>query len=186
MEPKEILTKRRIEKLAVGYGNYEDVLSDSPADGIFDVFVSHSSRDVDFIRKVLLFLKNGKGVNSVYVDWQDPDMKHETDAQTAVDLKKRITNARKVIYVVTSESLKSVWCSWEIGYADCSKGVDDVAIMAIKPNNGKWKNHEYLQQYPWISYDLKANLFMVTSPIGDKKTLYAWLREERNRNKDFI
>ena len=102
MEPKEILTKRRIEKLEVGYGNYEDVLSDSPADGIFDVFVSHSSRDVDFIRKVLLFLKNGKGVNSVYVDWQDPDMKHETDAQTAVDLKKRITNARKVIYFVTT------------------------------------------------------------------------------------
>ena len=64
-----------------------------------EVFVSHSSRDVEFINKVLLFLKNGKGVNSIYVDWQDPDMKHETDAQTAVDLKDRIDNAQKVIYV---------------------------------------------------------------------------------------
>ena len=142
----------------------------------FEVFVSHSSYDVEFIRKVVFFLKKDKGVSGVYVDWQDPDMKHETDAQTAVDLKERIKNVRKVIYVVTSESLKSVWCSWEIGYADCSKGVNDVAILAIKPNNGRWKNHEYLQQYPWISYDLEEHHFMVTEPNGNRSTLYDWLR----------
>ena len=126
--------------------------------------------------KLFFFLKKDKGVSGVYVDWQDPDMKHETDAQTAVDLKERIKNVRKVIYVVTSESLKSVWCSWEIGYADCSKGVNDVAILAIKPNNGRWKNHEYLQQYPWISYDLEEHHFMVTEPNGNRSTLYDWLR----------
>lgn len=126
--------------------------------------------------KLFFFLKKDKGVSGVYVDWQDPDMKHETDAQTAVGLKERIKNVRKVIYVVTSESLKSVWCSWEIGYADCSKGVDDIAILAIKPNNGRWKNHEYLQQYPWISYDLEEHHFMVTEPNGNRSTLYDWLR----------
>ena len=31
------------------------------------------------------------------------------DARTAADLKDRIRKARKVIYVVTNDSLKSVW-----------------------------------------------------------------------------
>lgn len=177
MEPKELLTKRKIEKLATEYGFRSDMIEDEQlGNKKFEVFVSHSSYDVEFIRKVVFFLKKDKGVSGVYVDWQDPDMKHETDAQTAVDLKERIKNVRKVIYVVTSESLKSAWCSWEIGYADCSKGVNDVAILAIKPNNGRWKNHEYLQQYPWISYDLEEHHFMVTEPNGNRSTLYDWLR----------
>lgn len=189
MEPKEILTKRKIEKLAADYSSGGELIENElPGNNEYDVFVSHSSRDVEFIRKVFLFLKNGKGVNSVYVDWQDPYMKHQTNARTAVDLKKRIMNARKVIYVVTSDSLKSVWCSWEIGYADCSKGVNDVAILAIKPNNGRWKNHEYLQQYPWISYDLKEHLFMVTKPNGNRSTLYDWLKGDfgLNEKNDYL
>ena len=105
-------------------------------------------------------------------------MTHETNAQTAINLKDRIKNAKKVIYVVTQESLKSAWCSWEIGYADCSKGINDIAILAIKPNNGRWKKQEYLQQYPWISYDIREHQFMVTNPNGNKKTLYDWLKDK--------
>ncbi len=180
MEPKELLTKRKIEKLAAEYGYRGELIEEKqPNNRKYEVFVSHSSHDVAFIRKVLLFLKNAKGVNSVYVDWQDPDMKHETNARTAENLKDRIKKAKKVIYVVTTDSLKSVWCSWEIGYADCSKGVDDVAILAIKPNNGKWKKHEYLQQYPWISYDLKARLFIVTKPNGERSSLFDWLNGQK-------
>ena len=49
MEPRELMTKRRIEKLASEYENYEEVLSVSdPKDGGFEVFVSHSSADNDF------------------------------------------------------------------------------------------------------------------------------------------
>lgn len=183
MEPKEILTKRKIEKLSEEFG-YKGELVENKQTGNknYDVFVSHSSQDVEFIKKVLLFLKKGLGVNHIYVDWQDPDMKHETDAQTAVDIKKRIDNAKKVIYVVTSESLKSVWCSWEIGYADCSKDVKNIAILAIKPNNGRWKNHEFLQQYPWISYDLKEGHFMVTKINGNKERLSGWLKDVGDTN----
>ena len=151
MEPKELMTKRRIEKLASEYENYEEVLSVSdPKDGGFEVFVSHSIADNDFIRKVLLFLKYAKGGVNGYVDWQDSKLQHPTDAQTAKRLKDRIRNSRKMIYVVTNDSLKSVWCSWELGFADRDKGVDNVAILAVKPNNGRWKHNEYLQQNPWI------------------------------------
>ena len=58
-----------------------------------------------------------------------------------------------------------------------SKGVDNIAILAIKPNNGRWKNLEYLQQYPWISYDLEERHFMVTRLDGNRSTLYDWLRK---------
>lgn len=43
MEAKELLTKRRIEKLASEY-DYGQLESAVPADGKYDVFVSHSSR----------------------------------------------------------------------------------------------------------------------------------------------
>ena len=176
MEPAELLTKRRIEKLASEYEGMRGADDTVWKEGqYYDVFVSHSSHDVEIIRKVLLFLYHAKGGMRGYVDWQDPEMEHETDAKTAADLKSRIQHARKVIYVVTTESLKSVWCSWEIGFADCAKGPNDIAILAIKPNNGRWKNHEYLQQYPWISYDQDKRLFMVTKPDGKRLTLYNWL-----------
>lgn len=175
MEPQELLTQRRIEKLASEF-SYGTIDSPTPAPGErYDVFISHSSHDVEFIRKVLLFLKNSKNVEKPYVDWQDPELSHETNAQTAIVLKSRIENAKKVIYVVTSESLKSSWCSWEIGFADCSKGVEDIAILAIKPNNGRWKNYEYLLQYPWILYDQSEHLFMVTMPNGKRLSMYEWL-----------
>ena len=174
MEPKELMTKRRIEKLASEYENYEEVLSVSdPKDGGFEVFVSHSSADNDFIRKVLLFLKYAKGGVNGYVDWQDSKLQHPTDAQTAKRLKDRIRNSRKMVYVVTNDSLKSIWCSWELGFADRDKGVDNVAILAVKPNNGRWKHNEYLQQYPWISYE--NNLFHVVKPNGEIILLHEWL-----------
>lgn len=168
MESKELLTKRKIEALAARYENTDPVIReifDQNAKS-FDVLVSHSSSDIKFIKKVLLFLKYSKGGIRGYVDWQDPTLPPITDAITAQRLKERIKRARKVIYVVTNESLKSVWCSWEIGFADSAKGINDIAILAIKPNNGRWKNNEFLQQYPWISYDMKSDLFLVNQVYG--------------------
>lgn len=175
IEPQELLTKNRIEKLADEYAGGELTKGDVPKDGIYDVFISHSSHDMGFVRKLILFLKSSKGVENAYVDWLDPAMDHVTDAQTAADLKLRIKDARKVIYVVTTESLRSAWCSWEIGYSDCSKGVNDVAILAVKPNNGRWTKREFLQQYPWIYYDQKERQFMVSRRDGKRVMLYDWL-----------
>jgi hypothetical protein len=176
IESSAILTKRKIEKLVSEFNPSNELIRDElPLNEEFDVFVSHSSSDLEFIKKVILFLKYSKGGINAYVDWLDPSMKRETDAQTAQNIKRRIKKANKFIYVVTHESLKSVWCSWEIGYADRDKGTNKIAILAIKPNNGRWKCYEYLQQYPWISYDIKDKIFKVYSPNGDTITLSDWL-----------
>ena len=47
MEPKEILTKRKIEKLAEEYGYKGDLVENNQiGNEKCEVFVSHSSRDV--------------------------------------------------------------------------------------------------------------------------------------------
>ena len=177
MEAKELMTKRRIEKIASEYEQYGEVSPEIPLNdrNQIDVFVSHSSADNEFIRKVLLFLRYAKGGVQGYVDWQDPKMQHPTDVETAKRLKDRIKRAKKLIYVVTNDSLKSVWCSWELGFADRDKGVENVAILAIKSNNGRWSSNEYLQQYPCISYF--NGMFRVTMPDGTSQLLYDWLIE---------
>ena len=62
MEAAELLTKRRIEKLASEYDGMRGADDTVWKEGqYYDVFVSHSSHDVEFIRKVLLFLYHAKG-----------------------------------------------------------------------------------------------------------------------------
>ena len=50
LEPQELLTKKRIEKLADAYAGGELTRGDVPEDGKYDVFISHSSRDMVFVK----------------------------------------------------------------------------------------------------------------------------------------
>ena len=179
MESKELLTKRRIETLALNYEISDPVLRSIYSKIIENnkpkVFISHSSLEKDFAKKVLCFLYYSNGVSS-YVDWQDPNLPSETNAETAEKLKKRIEKSKKIIYIVTYKSLKSAWCSWEIGYADKAKGADNIAILAFKPNNGKWMHNEFIEQYPWISYDEREKAFKVHTLNGNDIPLIDWLR----------
>ena len=137
--------------------------------------MSHSNDDNDFIKKLLVFLKYAKGGIDGYVDWNDPQLPSRTNRQTAERFADRIRNARKFIFIATSNSLKSVWCSWELGYAERDKGIDNITILAAKPNNGNWKNNEYLQQCPWIEYNEQQKLFIVYMPNGSTVLLSDWL-----------
>ena len=55
------------------------------------------------------------------------------------------------------------------------KGIENIAVLAAKPNNGHWKNNEYLQQYPWIEYNEQQKLFLVYMPNGSTVLLSDWL-----------
>lgn len=177
MENNAILTKRKIEAIAEQYNITDPLLKEIFLQNTSgnSVFLSHSSNDKEFIKKLIVFLKYGKGGVEAYVDWQDPAIPPETDVITARRLKERISGANRFIYVATTNSLKSVWCSWELGFADKAKGVNSIAILAVKPNNGRRKKNEYLQQYPWIQYDIGNNLFLVKMPDGSTQTLAEWV-----------
>ena len=100
MESKKLLTKRRIETLALQHEISDSVLKSIYSKIIEDnnpkVFISHSSLEKDFAKKVLCFLYYSNGVSS-YVDWQDPNLPSETNAETAEKLKKRIEKSKKII-----------------------------------------------------------------------------------------
>lgn len=185
MESKALLTKRRIEALAAQYEIIDPVtrhiflqnLRNAQTDEN-DVFLSHSSKDNDFIEKLLIFLRYAKGGIDGYVDWNDTQLPSRTDGQTAERLAERIRKAHKFIFVATTQSLKSVWCSWELGYAERDKGIGGIAILAAKPNNGYWKNNEYLQHYPWIEYNEQQKLFLVYMPNGSSMQLSSWLQNK--------
>ena len=88
MEPKELRTKRWIENFVNKHLKSSKLpIGPYDKDALYDVFVSHSSSDREFIRKVQLFLYHDKGGIQAHVDWQDQNMQHPTNAKTDLLLK---------------------------------------------------------------------------------------------------
>lgn len=86
---------------------------------VFDVFISHNSKDeneiVDFFKSL-----NENGYVA-YIDWVNDkfDLKREwCNASTAEVIKERIKQSHVFILYFSEQTLKSQWCPWELGYAD--------------------------------------------------------------------
>src|SRR5581483_9605933 len=86
----------------------------------------------------------------VYIDWLDPDMPSETNEETATRLKTKIDECDRFLLVATTNAVNSRWVPWELGYADKSKGIKNIAIIPIADSNGKWEGAEYLRLYPQV------------------------------------
>lgn len=86
---------------------------------VFDVFISHNSKDED---KIIDFFKLLNEKHYVaYIDWVNDkfDLKREwCNASTAEVIKERIRQSRVFVLYLTEQTLKSQWCPWELGYAD--------------------------------------------------------------------
>lgn len=84
----------------------------------FDVFLSHSSKDVDLLLKIKTML-NVDGMN-VYIDWVNDrsELRRElTNQDTAGVIIERIKASKAMMYVLTESSTTSQWTPWELGYA---------------------------------------------------------------------
>ena len=118
------------------------------------VFISHKHDDLDDLRGILGFLQQNYGVK-VYIDSQDPTMPPKTSAETAKNIKKRIDQCDKFIFLATNGAIESKWCNWELGYGDAKKYKDHIALFPIKPKGSldyDYKGSEYMSIYPYISY----------------------------------
>ena len=121
-------------------------------DAAVKVFLSHKHQDLDELYAVKRILE--KCGAEPYVDWLDKSMPEETNADTAANLKDRIDDCDKFIFIATIDSLKAPWCNWEIGYGDAAKfASQSIAIFPIKEDNGTWEDNEYLRLYPSIEYE---------------------------------
>lgn len=84
----------------------------------FDLFLSHSSKDVDTLFQMKTML-NSQGLN-VYIDWVNDreQLRRElTNRATAKVIIERIKSCKAMMYIHTEASTASQWTPWELGYA---------------------------------------------------------------------
>jgi len=114
------------------------------------VFLSHSSADDALVDKVILFFREFDVL--VYADNYDQSLPKPPTVDTAVKLKSRIRDASKIIVLVSSNSQKSRWIPWELGFADRDKGIASIGILPVTSDGSEeqWIKEEYFGLYPRI------------------------------------
>ena len=116
------------------------------------VFISHKHEDLDDLKGVLGFLEKEYGVK-VYIDSRDYTMPKTTSAQTATNIKSRISQCNKFILLATNGAIESKWCNWELGYGDAKKFKNNIALFPMRPTfSSSYKGNEYLLIYPYIKF----------------------------------
>ena len=98
------------------------------------VFISHKHDDLDDLKGLLGFLEKQYDVK-VYIDSRDPSMPQKTSALTAFNIRERIKDCDKFIFLATNGAIESKWCNWELGYGDAHKFKNHIALFQMKPPN---------------------------------------------------
>lgn len=112
----------------------------------YDIFLSHSSKDMELIAGLKLMLED-LGY-SVYVDWNDealdPD---DVSPETAKILRDRMKQCRSLVYTFSENASNSKWMPWELGYFDALKN-SRVAVLPISQTaKSAYKGSEFIGVY---------------------------------------
>src|SRR5258708_3372081 len=75
----------------------------------YDVFISYSHQDQDWVRNDLLSKLEEKGLQ-VCIDYRD----FEAGAPSVVEMRRAVTTSRKTLLVLTHDYLKSAWTEFEV------------------------------------------------------------------------
>lgn len=121
----------------------------------FDVFLSHSSDDVELVLGVMSLLQE-QGLK-VYVDWVVDTLleRNLVNRNTANILRNRMKQSHSLIYLATGNATHSKWMPWELGFFDGFK-TDRIAILPIVNSaNEAFEGQEYLSLYPKVSKEIK-------------------------------
>lgn len=122
----------------------------APRDQVFDVFLSHSYEDARLILGVKALLQRQR--LSVYVDWVEDNELDRTkvDEQTANTLRLRMRRSRYLAFATSSNSSKSRWMPWELGYFDGHKPGKIGILPLVDQGWESFAGQEYLGLYPVI------------------------------------
>ncbi|MBI3352224.1 MAG: toll/interleukin-1 receptor domain-containing protein [Nitrospirae bacterium] len=116
-------------------------------DKIYDVFLSHSSRDKTLVIGVKTRLEV-EGLD-IYVDWIDDATLDRTKVtpENAERLRKRMRRCRSLLYLATDNASHSKWMPWEVGYFD-GLGQGKIGILPVLNDPGEpFVGTEYLGLY---------------------------------------
>ncbi len=116
---------------------------------LYDIFLSHSSKDKELIAGLKLLL-NDLGY-SVYVDWNDDKLDpNNVTPETATVLRERMKQCKSLVYAFSENATNSKWMPWELGYFDALKN-SRVAVLPIsKTSKNDFKGSEYVGIYYFI------------------------------------
>lgn len=114
----------------------------------FDIFLSHSFRDVELILGIRLSLEDFG--YSVYVDWlEDQQLSRDgVTKETAEVLRTRMDNCKSLFFATTDNSTKSKWMPWELGYFDGKKNKAAIfPVLYSAGSSNSYQGQEYLGVY---------------------------------------
>lgn len=113
---------------------------------LYDIFLSHSSKDKELIAGLKLLL-NDMGY-SVYVDWNDEKLDpSNVTPETAALLRERMKQCKSLIYAFSDNASNSKWMPWELGYFDALKK-SRVAVLPISQSpQYSYKGSEFVGLY---------------------------------------
>lgn len=112
------------------------------------IFISHSHRDKKLVKGFIKWL-GSQGIR-VYVDWEDDGMPEKTNARTANRIKRKIGKNSIFMMLATESACNSRWVPWEVGIADEKKERDQILVVPVEDDSGKFHGNEYLQLYKSI------------------------------------
>jgi hypothetical protein len=144
--------RRRAATFQNSYRIRDDMKKLAATQGQFDIFLSQRQLDAEVV-KVLYDDITAMGYR-VYVDWitdQELD-RTRVNSETAEALRKRLRDAKCLLYVATAGSTDSKWMPWELGFKDGhSKKVAILPIAASDVSSDSYRGQEYLGLYPYVS-----------------------------------
>lgn len=129
-------------------------------------FFCHSHKDKDLVLGLRTIFEK-KGIE-LYVDWTDHTMPPTPNRLTAKKLQDKIRKVDVFLYLVTSNSMKSTWCPWEIGFADAIN--KNIFIIPTSDDTGLYGN-EYLLLYKNIQAIGYSNYLITDPSSGESRIL---------------
>ena len=152
----------------------------------YDIFLSHSSLDIDFTNKLHNLLEQA-GFNV----WYD-EKRLTSNTHLLSDLPKYIGNSESFIVVLSKNSCYSTWVQDEYGYArELQKNKELKAIIPIVIDDcdlpGFFNNYKWIDckqgLTPYAFFGILAALYGSSENMREEKDVYvsySWRKEEQN------
>lgn len=123
-------------------------LNEAQAKNQQTAFLCHSHKDRELAKGLQVLMKENGW--DLYIDWEDTELPSTPNKETANRIKTKIKTTDWFLFLATDNSTQSRWCPWEIGFADSTKGYDNILIIPTEDDYGAWYGNEYLQLYKKI------------------------------------
>lgn len=145
-------------------------LGGAQAMGMQTAYLCFNPKDICLAEGLQVLLKD-KGWH-VYLDWEDETMSETPTSEVAEKSQARIRACDWFIFLATDKSMSSLWCYWELGYAEGVKSFDAVLIIPTKDEKDVWHGGGLLQLYRHIEVT-SSQRFGAFRPGEDRGVLVA-------------